>query len=178
MNSSYATKDLDYSSILKTVCFGLRPRTITEIGIGTGLSLRCFIESAPFGAEIRAYDLFDGFNGNHPSFDETIKKFPEVPISHGDFFELHASIEDNSLDILHIDVANNGEVYQFVLDNYVKKMTDKGVIIMEGGSEARDEIEWMKKYKKPPISPVLERNKKNLKILTLGENPSLTLIKQ
>jgi len=156
----------------------MSPLTITEIGIGTGFSLQCFIECAPAGAEIKAYDLFDGFNGNHPSFSETIKKFPGSLISDGDFFELHQSIKDNSLDLLHVDIANNGEVYQFALDNYLEKLTDSGIIILEGGSEDRDQIGWMKKYKKPPIAPVLERNKNKFKILTFGEVPSITLIKK
>jgi hypothetical protein len=176
MESSYTTKELDYSSVLKTICFGLNPLTVTEIGIGTGFSLRCFVEWAPKKAEIKAYDLFDGFNGNHPPFEETVKKFPRVPIAEGNFYELHDSIKDNSLDILHIDVANNGETYQFALDNYWEKLTDKGIMILEGGSKDRDQIEWMKKYEKLPIAPVLERNKNKFKILTFGKVPSITLI--
>ena len=176
--SFYSVKELNYSAVLKTICFGVRPKTVTEIGIGTGFSLQCFIDSCPKETLIKAYDLFEDFEGNHPLFEETQEKFPNVSIENGNFFELYNSIPDNSLDILHVDVANDGEVYQAVLDHYIKKMSNKGVIIMEGGSETRDQIGWMKKYKKTPIAPVLEKNRNVYGIETFGEDPSITLIKR
>ena len=176
--SFYSVEELDYSAVLKTICFGVGPKTITEIGIGTGYSLQCFIDSSPRETVIKAYDLFENFEGNHPLLNETKEKFPNISVENGDFFELYNLIEDNSLDILHVDVANDGKVYQFVLDHYIKKMTNRGVVVLEGGSETRDQIGWMKKYKKTPIAPVLERNRNVYGIETFGEDPSITLIKR
>jgi len=178
MTCFYSIKDLDYSAVLKSVYFCTRPKNVVEIGIGLGFSLNCFVELSSPQVKIRAYDIFEDFDGNHASFEKTSKKFPSVSVQYGDFFKLHKLIDDRSLDILHIDVANNGEIYQFVFDNYLTKLTTTGIVILEGGSKTRDNMEWMKKYNKPPIAPILERNKIKFKILTLGEDPSITLIKQ
>ena len=59
------------------------------------------------------------------------------------------------------------------------KLEKNGLIILEGGSKERDEIEWMNKYNKPKIGPVIENYKlnKNYKIATIGTIPSVTLVK-
>lgn len=48
---------------------------------------------------------------------------------------------------------------------------------MEGGSKEKDNIEWMIKYNKPKIQPVLEKLSKMYNILTIGKIPSITIIK-
>tara|TARA_B110000037_G_scaffold200056_1_gene240346 strand:+ start:1668 stop:1847 length:180 start_codon:yes stop_codon:yes gene_type:complete len=50
--------------------------------------------------------------------------------------------------------------------------------IFEGGSKERDEVEWMNKYNKQKINPVIEKYKKNYSITTIGELHSLTIIKK
>ena len=75
-----------------------------------------------------------------------------------------------------IDIANNGEIYEFVFNNYVQKIADNGVILLEGGSETRDNIEWMIKYNKPKIQPVLEKYKHKYNIKVIGTFPSITII--
>ena len=49
---------------------------------------------------------------------------------------------------------------------------------MEGGSEERDSIEWMVKYDKPRIRPVLKKYSNNVRITVLEDFPSITLIKK
>jgi hypothetical protein len=62
------------------------------------------------------------------------------------------------------------------LTNYIKKIKKDGVIILEGGSKERDEVEWMNKYNKPKITPILKKYKDDLKIKIIGSLPSLTII--
>ena len=57
----------------------------------------------------------------------------------------------------------------------MKKLNKNGLMILEGGSEERDEVEWMKKYNKRNIKPYLESL--NLEWKTIGNFPSITLIK-
>jgi len=56
-------------------------------------------------------------------------------------------------------------------------LSKKGVLILEGGSEKRDNVEWMSKYNKSKIKPVLEKYKTKYSVTTLGDYPSITIIK-
>ena len=47
-------------------------------------------------------------------------------------------------------------------------------MIMEGGSEQRDNVEWMIKYNKPQIQPVIKKYGLNV----IGTFPSITIIKK
>ena len=51
-------------------------------------------------------------------------------------------------------------------------------MVLECGSEERDNIEWMVKYGKPKIQPVLKKYNNDVIITVLEDFPSLTLIKK
>jgi predicted O-methyltransferase YrrM len=180
MNSSYKNKDIEYSAILESVAFSIRPKTIIEIGILDGYSLHYFINATnSINTKIVAYDIFDTFNGNHAKEDELKNKFKNhsnVEINYGDFYELHKTIMNNSIEIIHIDIANNGEIYEYAIQNYLPKLSSNGIIILEGGSEQRDNVAWMNKYNKLKIQPILEKYHKKYNIKTFGSLPSITLI--
>jgi hypothetical protein len=160
---------------------------IVECGILDGFSLETiysnFSSLAHFSVD--AYDIFDKFNGNHAKRDFldvkfTKDKYPNLKIQDGDFYKVYKKYEDQSIDILHVDIANNGDTYQFVFDRYMSKMKKNGIILLEGGSEERDNIEWMKKYDKPKIKPIIEKYQQQpiYSIKTFGKIPSLTLVQK
>ena len=176
MKSSYKN-NLNYSDLLETITFIQKPKSILEIGILDGFSLKCFASNSGKNTKINAYDIFDEFNGNHADKSELIEKFKEynnVTIQYGNFYELYKLEE--KYDIIHIDIANNGDVYEFSINNYLPKLNTNGILILEGGSEQRDNIEWMIKYDKPKIQPVLKKYNNKINIKTIGELPSITLI--
>ena len=175
MNSSYKN-DLNYGDLLETITFIQKPKSILEIGILDGFSLKCFADNSD-NSKIDAFDIFDEFNGNHGNKEkliETFKEYSNVNIQYGNFYELHKSVD--KYDMIHIDIANNGDVYDFSINHYLPKLNENGLLILEGGSEKRDNVEWMIKYKKPKIQPILEKYKDQMNIKTVGEIPSLTLI--
>lgn len=177
MRSSYTLKELDYGDILKSVCFLIKPKTIVEFGILDGFSLSHFIENSSPTCNIQAYDIFDDFVGNHATknnLEEKFNMYSNVKIQYGNFYTSLDLFEDNSIDILHIDIANTGEIVPTVAQ-YMKKVSQNGVLILEGGSKERDEIEWMKKYQKLSLRTELQKMS-NVSILTLGKVPSITLI--
>ena len=94
------------------------------------------------------------------------------------FMMYYKNIHDKSIDILHIDIANNGDIYECMFQNYIHKIKDNGIILMEGGSEERDNVEWMIKYDKSKINPVLDKYRDNYDIKIIGEIPSITIIKK
>ena len=175
MNSSYKNS-LDYSDIFKTICFLKNFKEIVEIGVLDGFSLKA-IADVCHNSNIQAYDIFEEFNGNSANRDiiEKFKEYPNVQINYGDFYKLE--FQEKSIDLLHVDIANDGDVYEYVFQNYVKYMKKGGIIVLEGGSPERDSIAWMNKYNKTKIKPVLETYNKIYEIITLEKFPSLTIVK-
>lgn len=178
MRSSYLSK-LEYSDIFKSVLFDKKINNVLEIGILDGYSLELI--SNVTKANINAYDIFEEFEGNSANKDYLLEKFKDyknVNIEYGDFYQLHTIINDNSLDLIHIDIANNGDVYEYVFQNYMEKLTNDGTLILEGGSIERDNVEWMIKYDKPKIQPILDNYKDQYHIITIGSVPSITIVRK
>ncbi len=172
MNSSY-NNNVTFGDILNSIVFTLNPKKIVEVGILEGFSLECFAESSNSDTIIQAYDIFEEFNGNHANRENLVsrfKKYNNVTINYGDFYNVHNDI--SNVDIIHIDIANNGDAFEFAIKNYLPKLSKNGIMIMEGGSEQRDNVEWMIKYNKPKIQPVVK--KYGLKVV--GTFPSITII--
>ena len=175
IRSSYKNKNLNYGDIFETILFLNKPKSILEIGILDGFSLDIFAKNTSSDTIIEAYDIFDEFNGNGASKDfllEKFKSYKNIKIEYGDFYKLHKNI--NNFDIIHIDIANNGDVIEYALNNYVSKLNENGIIIFEGGSIDRDNVEWMIKYDKPKINPLIK--KYNLKLI--GSFPSICIYKK
>ena len=171
VRSSYKS-NLTYGDLLEALIFSHEPKKIIEFGILDGYSLKYFAES---GAQVQAYDIFDEFigNGPPPNIREKFEKYENVKIDYGDFYQKWRDIE--KCDIIHIDIANNGHVYQTAVERYLPLLNKGGFLILEGGSEKRDKVEWMEKYQKPLIHPYLESLDKS-KWKVIGDFPSLTII--
>lgn len=179
MKSSYLNA-LNYGDVISTLTFLQNPSKIVEFGILDGFSLQTFAISASSQCKIEAYDIFDEFNGNHATLDISIKfsSYTNVSIKYGDFYKFWNNYEDESIDILHIDIANNGDVYEYTFDHWMNKVKYGGLIIFEGGSHERDEIEWMNKYNKPKICPIIQKYSTEYEIKTIGTIPSITIVKK
>ena len=63
MLSSYNNK-ITYSNLLSGITFTQNPKVIIEFGILEGLSLTQFVNSTDNSCNIKAYDIFDEFNGD------------------------------------------------------------------------------------------------------------------
>ena len=176
MNSSYK-HSLDYSDIFKTICFVKNPQQIVEIGILEGYSLKAIADSCSSTTTIQAFDIFADFNGNSAKRNivEQFQEYENVDIQYGDFYTL--TFPEKSIDLLHIDIANDGDVYEYVFQHYSPYMKQNGIIVLEGGSKERDQVYWMEKYNKTKIGPVLEKYQHMYSIQTLDKFPSLTIVK-
>ncbi len=179
MNSSYNKTELHYGDLFRTITWMIKPKRIVEFGLLEGYSLHQFVISANKDCIVEGYDIFEKFNGNGAkrSIQERFTQFPNVKIQEGDFYTKCKSFEDNSIDILHIDIANDGDVYEFAFEHYLPKLTKEGIMILEGGSQERDSVEWMIKYKKQPILPILEKYTPIYDIFNLEQYPSCTCVR-
>lgn len=176
IKSSY--KNNNYDKIFQSICFSLNPKKIVEFGILEGYSLDSFIKYGK-NAFIESNDLFDDFPYNSADYNFIMNKYQKnsnVIIYKRDFYKSVDFYEDNSIDILHIDIANNGETFDFAIENYLPKV--RGIMIMEGGSQQRDNVEWMVKYNKPKIRPILQKYSNSAMIEILEDFPSITLIRK
>jgi len=178
MNIKSSYKEYYYNKVFKSICFAVNPSKIVEFGILEGYSLDCFVNFSQ-DCDIEAIDLFDDFPYNAADYNFVVNKYQKnsnVSIYKRDFYKSVDFYKDNSIDILHIDIANNGETFDFAIQNYLPKV--RGIMILEGGSEQRDGVEWMIKYNKPKIIPVLQKYHNSVKIEVLEDFPSITLIRK
>ena len=179
MKSSY--KENRYNNVFKALAFCIKPKRIVEFGILEAYSLVSWIESTDNDTQIEAYDIFEDFpyNGaSYPDITERFSDYQNVAIKRGDFFGTEKQFKNGEIDILHIDIANNGATYQYAIDHYMQKVAPTGVCILEGGSTARDNVYWMQEFDKPPIQDVIcdKKNQQKYNILVLEDYPSITLI--
>ena len=106
--------------------------------------------------------------------EDYFKKYKNVNIVAGDFYSFFEGI--NKFDIIHIDISNDGDVYEFAVKNYLSK-TNK-LRMLEGGSKDRDKVDWMINFTKRPINPYLEKISNNLNVEIIQKYPSMTLIRK
>ena len=174
IRSSY--KANNYDKVFQSICFALNPKKIVEFGILEGYSLDCFVKYAK-DALIEANDLFDDFPYNAADYEFVVNKYKNnlnVATNKKNFYNVVDDYKNDSIDILHIHIANKGEVFEFAIKNYLPKV--RGVMILEGGSSSRDSVEWMVKYQKSKIQPVLQKYSNSVRIEVIEDYPSITLI--
>lgn len=184
MNSSYNVSNLEFKHMFQTLIASINPKKVVEFGILEGYSLKSFVDNCDNDCQIDAYDIFEKFDGNGANKGDIMEKFGKynnVNVGELDFYQGFEKYGDGSIDILHIDIANNGDVYKFVIDNYLPKINrDVGVIVLEGGSVERDNVNWMIKYNKPSIVKYLDKLKaerKDLIVSVIDVFPSMTIIR-
>jgi hypothetical protein len=182
--SSYNTTGLTYRNMFQVLVGSICPSRVVEFGILKGYSLSALHEFCRDDCQIEAYDIFEKFNGNGANHEELVKKFGDcanIQIDELDFYKGSEWYGDGEIDILHIDIANNGDVFKFAVENYLQKVSREGVMVFEGGSVERDDVEWMKKYGKPSIVEYLNKlreERKDLVVTVVDVFPSMTIIRR
>ena len=167
VGSSYDRRDVGYGELLKVLIASKKPKTIVEFGILDGYSLRAMASAAP-EADIIAYDIFEDFDGSSAKRDVDVPD--NVVVKYGNFFD----VTPDKADVIHVDIANDASVFRFAVENYLSRLNESGVLILEGGSRERDRVPWMLKYGKEPIAPFLQGLDRTY--YTVGTFPSLTVI--
>lgn len=182
MRTSYNKSNLKYEDIFKLLIWLNKPEIIVEFGILDGYSLRAILSQCDNKCEVQAYDIFDDFVGNHANYKKITEQFSNYSncqVLYGDFYKKWEDFDDSTIDLLHIDIANDGTVYAYMLDKYWPKMKKGGIVVMEGGSEERDNVEWMQQYKKVKINDFLKSlNKGTYDFEVIDKFPAVTIFKK
>jgi len=173
LDSSYARNGLwiDLYSLIKDK----RPFKIIDFGVLYGYStIAMALALKEIGAgKVYGYDLWEKYPYKHATKEqawENIKKAgvaDYVVLAEKDFY----TWEDEYFDLLHLDISNDGDIIDKLAEKTELLRNQSSLVIFEGGSEERDEVEWMKKYKKKPI------NQANSAYTVLNNNfPSISML--
>jgi len=177
MRSSYAENR--YDEILGALTRLYKPKRIAEIGLLDGFSLKAFADAAP-DAEILGFDIFADHVGKHPDeaqLREQFKAYKNVRIAYGDFYKLQHYLEGSTFDFIHVDVSNHAGVYEHAFRHYLPLLNEGGLLLLEGGTAERDQVEWMSKYGMKPIRPFL-RSSSRPEYFTFDPFPGLTVVRK
>lgn len=175
MQSSYAQNNIGVW--IENYILDNRYTNIVEFGTLEGYSTYHIMKAIqkPFmvkwGANLKTYDLWDDYEYKHADYNyvksviDHIDIHNQVEVLKGNFYEWIKN--PDPVDLLHLDISNDGEV----IEAAVEALPSGTMILFEGGSTERDEIEWMVKYNKKPINSI----KYKYKILT-DLFPSLSIL--
>jgi len=180
LRSSY--KDHGYGYFFYALTQVLKPTRCVEIGVLQGFSLltvAAALRDNQWGY-VHGFDLFEDYPYSYENYGDVLQRIKACGLQgwaqahRADAFQVHEYFD--SLDYLHVDISNNGDTYRQIFANWASKVGH--VILLEGGSAARDRVEWMVKYEKPSIVSAIKeiaRANQEWTITVLEPYPSLTV---
>ena len=177
-----AYKDHGYGFLFYALARVLRPASCVELGVYQGFSLlatAAALRDNDHGS-IEGFDLFDDYEFRHESLARASRNIranaleSRARLHQADALEADARF--TALDWLHVDISNNGDIFRRIFARWSPKVSR--VMLLEGGSPARDRVAWMTQFNKPAIVPALEEMRgahPEWTIAVLAPFPSLTV---
>lgn len=152
IGSSYRENDL--GRVLYDLVLKYKPKKIVEIGSLGGYSTVAMAMALHELGEgkVVSYDLFDKYEFKHSSRENTQHNVDRygvgvyVELREGDFNEWIKNPEQ--FDFLHFDISNTGDSLRTLYDSVKDQIAEGAIVVFEGGSYARDRVEWMVTYTK------------------------------
>ena len=156
-------KGYEYSLFFYGLIRGLRPKIAVELGVYEGYAsywIAAGLLCNQDGARLDSYDLWEDYPYNHCKMEIAEKNLENLPVNliKRDAKDVHTLYKDKSVDFLMVDLSNDGDTYITYLYNWFPKLSNKAIVLMEGGHPARDYVPWMVDYKKKPILEALKTN--------------------
>jgi len=195
MRSSYTIND--YGPLIEEYVLTWQPSSYVELGVLDGYStlhiakgLKRIHQLRGWKPTLDAYDLFDDYQFKHGNKEEVADLLKSegvsdyVNLQSGDAYKVHANYPDVTFDkrgveFLHIDISNTGKVLSDIMALWHPKISGRAIVMIEGGSEERDNVGWMKKFDKPSIKAEIESSELINKYYHYGtyfRYPSLTVL--
>jgi len=175
VRSSYLINNFEIH--FKDICLEYNPKSVLEIGLLDGYSLEAFAKNLPYSSKILGIDIFESYEFKNAEYKYLVEKFEEfknVKIEYGDFYDYF--LLGYTFDLIHIDISNDADIFEFAIKNYLP-LCNKA-LVLEGGTKERDEVGWMVKHNKKPISNYLNTLNTNLNFKVIKDFPSMTIIKK
>lgn len=169
MHSSYAVNN--FAPVFKSIISAFNPVMCIELGVLEGYSAIAIAEGLKENFEkhgvrghLYAYDLFEKYEFRHSTLAQAQANIDKaglaewVTLQQADAFLVHLLYQEQSVHFMHVDLSNTGETLRKILELWDPRIQAGGIVCFEGGSEDRDRIDWMTKYKAPSIKHELEHN--------------------
>jgi predicted O-methyltransferase YrrM len=161
IESSYLANDL--GAVLRLVVLAYAPKKIVEFGVYHGYSTVHMAQGLRTLGEghIDAYDLWDLYEYNHTTMNIAQQNIDAYGV--GDLVTLRQAnyyewLENpTEFDMLHIDISNNGDIIEQTLTKLAPQIDNGSIVVFEGGSVERDNVQWMREFNKRPINPLLKK---------------------
>lgn len=155
MDSSY--KKNNYGDLFYALTKVHNPSLVVELGVFEGYSALHIGKALKKDSDLYLIDLWDRYVYRHCSMCIATENLKELICKcyfiQEDALNLYSAdkFEDDTIDMLHIDMSNDGCLLKKCFDCWYRKVKSGGLILFEGGSKERDNVDWMKKYNKTPI---------------------------
>ena len=168
VKSSYAENN--FGVVFQALVMQKTPITCVELGVLNGYSslhIGLALKYNYDGVEghLHSYDLWEDYLYNHGNKDSVQDLLERNEISdyvslyHADAMKVHELYEEKRVDLLHVDISNTGDTFNFMIEKWHPILKVNGLFLFEGGSKERDYTEWMIDYKFPSIKKAIESNK-------------------
>ena len=182
--SSY--KERQYKWLFYALARLYKPQVCVELGVLHGYSLCATALGLKMngGGLVHGYDLWEDYPYRHTTIEVAQRNVDGLGLTdyvrlyEADAYDVPDMWEDDSVDWVHVDLSNTGKIVDWALNMWRRKLRPGGLILLEGGSEERDSVEWMVKYEKDPIVPVLAAWDDVYEIFTFEPAPSLVLCRK
>lgn len=176
--SSYEKNN--YGDLFYSLIKIYKPLKVVELGTKAGYSAYHMARGLKENRKgtLDCYDLWEQYPFRSVSknvAEKNLKKFKNIiNLTLEDAANIHKKYK--SVDILHVDLSNHGEILGSIIPHWISKVNQ--LIIIEGGSAERDKLDWMIKYKKKSIKNWVNKFSAKYKVecFTFEPFPSITLI--
>lgn len=156
IESSYQENDIGRS--LYDLVLEHKPKKIIEWGVLYGYSTVAMAMALDELGEghILGYDLFEDYEFKHSTLQDTQANIDHygvgnyVTLKRGNFEEWLNNPEP--FDLLHVDISNKGDTIRRLYEVVKDQIATGSIVLIEGGSAERDNVEWMKTYHQQPIA--------------------------
>lgn len=185
LESSY--KQNDYGKVLYDAVIETQARRIAEIGCYQGYSTihlaAALNDRNDDQAEMEVYDAWSWYKYRHCDKRFTIDNLKRAGLDHLCTFTQSFALDApnymvGSYDLIHVDIFNTGDTFEWATHLFSKYIPRGGLLIMEGGAEERDRVDWMVQFDKPKVNPLIERGFEGWDVAVLYHYPSMTIMER
>jgi len=179
--SSYEKNN--YGELFYSLMRIYQPKKVVELGTKAGYSAYHIARGLQANGKgsLDCYDLWEDYQFHsvpQSTTADNLKEFKDI-ITLNQRNAIGVQKLYSKIDILHIDLSNQAEILEKIIPRWIDKV--RQFIIIEGGSPERDQLDWMIKFKKKPISNWLKtfsKKRSDIQHLTLPPFPSVTLLRK
>ena len=171
----------NYGDLFYALIRLFKPQKVVELGTKAGYSAYHIARGLKANGKGRldCYDLWEKYEFSsvpQAVAEKNLKEFKNT-VSFNPRNAVGVDKKYKSIDILHVDLSNKGEILEEIIPRWIDKV--RQLIIIQGGSAQHDQLPWMTHFKKMPVRQWLAhfaRTHPDMQYVTIEPFPSVTII--